>query len=669
MATFLAALTAVAQQGGPSPAARTMTASPETVKVLKQAEAMKATPAKAAPTYRQAGTMARASGDHGTAAAAFHQAAAAHLEVKQVQPALDALEDARTEERASGNKEAELGTLQTVARVSKESGDGTRASRALIQSVPLATTLRPKAEVARTWTQVMTLQVNQRPAAAVFAGKQALAVLAKNAATAKTPRERYQASAAAVPIYTKVSAVLLQATAASKATLPPQGVLEVQALLARKKQMEDAAWRGATDLGSDDLSPPLTDEEKAIADATEISPDQVLEIPGGADLHSRRVLLDVSGGLPFALDKLGAGTVAVLTLVDTDNLFLVLVTSEGSHVFQVAVRKADVARRVEAFRSVIQARRPDVTPEAQALYNVLVRPLEGQLQGVQTILWSLDGPLRYVPMAALWDGKDWLAKRFAQANFVLANLTRLSEAMAKRPWSAVSFGVSKGFDPLPPLPGVADELSRISQIPKSSKVSWNRYLDQGFTLAKFQETIDDKPRRVVHIASHFVFSPTRTPDQDCGAAGSFLLLGDGSRLTLCDFGKLPPQAVRKVELFTLSACQTELAAERMTDPLAGAEIEGLSGIVMRQGAAALITSLWVVADDSTPRLFEGFYGHFLKKREPKIKALAVAQRDMIDGQIAPQSCAIQPAADGRPSQGCWTHPFYWAPFVLTGNPL
>ena len=50
----------------------------------------------------------------------------------------------------------------------------------------------------------------------------------------------------------------------------------------------------------------------------------------------------------------------------------------------------------------------------QKLYDVLVKPIEGDLKGAEakTLLWWPSGTLRYVPMAALWDGKQYLAERF-----------------------------------------------------------------------------------------------------------------------------------------------------------------------------------------------------------------------------------------------------------------
>ena len=52
----------------------------------------------------------------------------------------------------------------------------------------------------------------------------------------------------------------------------------------------------------------------------------------------------------------------------------------------------------------------DPRPAARALHDALIRPMEKDLRGAgaKTILWHLDGPLRYVPMGALYAGDSAL---------------------------------------------------------------------------------------------------------------------------------------------------------------------------------------------------------------------------------------------------------------------
>ena len=92
----------------------------------------------------------------------------------------------------------------------------------------------------------------------------------------------------------------------------------------------------------------------------------------------------------------------------------------------------------------------------------------------------------------------------------------------------------------------------------------------------------------VHVATHFRFEPGNE-------AESFLLLGHGRQLTLGQIRDLPGAAFRGVEVMTLSACNTAMGDSRGN----GTEVEGFAVLAQREGAKAIIATLWMVADNST----------------------------------------------------------------------
>ena len=125
---------------------------------------------------------------------------------------------------------------------------------------------------------------------------------------------------------------------------------------------------------------------------------------------------------------------------------------------------------------------------------------------------------------------------------------------------------------------------------------------------------------------------------------SFLLLGDGQRLTL---GDMRTQNFRfdNVDLLTLSACDTGVGGGR---DITGKEIEGFGVIAQQQGAKGVLATLWPVADGSTAKLLSTMYQRRQSQGLSKIEALRQAQLAMM-------------------SQTKYAHPFYWAPFILLGN--
>ena len=167
-------------------------------------------------------------------------------------------------------------------------------------------------------------------------------------------------------------------------------------------------------------------------------------------------------------------------------------------------------------------------------------------------------------------------------------------------------------------------------------VTGEGYVDDMFTAARLQALLSGERRfGLLHLGTHFELRPGN-------ALRSSLLLGDGSRLTLDDIGRLDFSGL---ELVTLSACQTGMGGGTLDD---GREVEGLSAVVQRRGARRVIASLWSVEDVSTARLMERFYGSLVRS----------------GGDAA---LALHDAARALRGNAAYRHPYYWAGFFVTGD--
>jgi len=297
-----------------------------------------------------------------------------------------------------------------------------------------------------------------------------------------------------------------------------------------------------------------------------------------------------------------------------------------------------------------------------------VKPMEKDLEGaqVQTIMWSLDGALRYVPVAALYDGERFLVERFRSVVFTPASQSRLKDPVS-REWRGLGLGVSlahEGFQALPNVPSELHAIIRDRPNAPAGVLPGAVKLDGEFT----KEVLRAELRRrysIVHLASHFDFAPGTDKN-------SFLLLGDGGKLTLEEFRSMP-QVLQGVELLTLSACDTAVGGEGAD----GREVEGFAVLAQRQGAKAVVATLWAVADESTALLMREFYR--LRMSDPaltKAEALRQAQLGLLTGQIRGNSSAdrgakVNRGVEGRPfdqdPQRPYAHPYFWAPFLLMGN--
>lgn len=345
----------------------------------------------------------------------------------------------------------------------------------------------------------------------------------------------------------------------------------------------------------------------------------------------------------------GQRAVALYTLLGEEQYHLMLVTGDRLAVESVPVAGAELREKALAFwRLLSRSAEREPRPLAQELYELIFAPVEEAVrqEGAGTLLWALDGELRYIPMAALFDGRRYLAERFQNVIFTRAEGSRMTRPVSRR-WSGWGFGCSKEYR-------VGDTLfEALSDVEAELRGIFKRAEGGGGIIEGAVLLNEDFNRRtlaqalawrlpLVHIASHFNFAPG-------DEAGSFLLLGDGDTLTLSEM-KEQAEMFEGVELLTLSACQT---AAQQADS-AGREVDGFAELAQRLGAGAVLASLWAVADDSTAQLMTDFY----RKRElqgwSKAEALRQAQRSMIQGGDAAQASS-------------YSHPHYWAPFVLFGN--
>jgi CHAT domain-containing protein len=330
--------------------------------------------------------------------------------------------------------------------------------------------------------------------------------------------------------------------------------------------------------------------------------------------------------------------VALLQIYLTDEQVNFLLTTPGVQLARnVKIKTQDLNRQVAELNRLLRDPKADPLPAAQALYKLLLAPVEQDLQqaGAKTVMLSLDGVLRYLPFGVLHDGQRYALQRWNLPVYTSVVRERLREA-ANANWQAAGLGVTRKHGNFDPLPAVRTEMSSIIRTGATGVLPGEVHLDEAFTAQRLKD-VSQRRFPVVHVASHFQFSPGTE-------INSFLLLGDGTQLTL---GDIRTQNYRfdDVDLLTLSACDTGLGGGR---DQRGREIEGFGVIAQQQGAKAVLATLWKVADSSTATLMGDMYRRRLQGGLSKIEALRQAQMSM----------AAQPRT---------AHPFYWAPFVLMGN--
>lgn len=269
---------------------------------------------------------------------------------------------------------------------------------------------------------------------------------------------------------------------------------------------------------------------------------------------------------------------------------------------------------------------------AQKLHQWLLEPLVEDLYSnqIETLVFILDGSLRNIPIAALHNGQKYLIEEF---NVALTPGLQLlpPQSSTTEQTNVLAGAITEAHRGFPALPGVAHEIEEISAA-FPTKV----FLNENFTASNLQEEVNRNSFPIVHLATHGQFS---------SKVGETFLLGWEKPLQIQDFQILVreqlPQIRRPIELLVLSACQTAEGDDRAA--------LGLAGFAVRSGARSTLATLWSVNDQSTALVIAEFYHQLSQKKAiTKVRALREAQLNLLNDSE-------------------FSHPFYWAPFVLVGN--
>ncbi|MEM7770288.1 MAG: CHAT domain-containing protein [Cyanobacteria bacterium P01_A01_bin.37] len=269
---------------------------------------------------------------------------------------------------------------------------------------------------------------------------------------------------------------------------------------------------------------------------------------------------------------------------------------------------------------------------SKQVYDWLIRPLEPALHEhqMETLVFVLDGFLRNIPMAALYDGEQYLIERYGVALAPGLQLVAAS-TIGSGDMRVLTAGISEARLGFSALPGVEAEINEISQTFPS-----DTFLNEDFTTDNLETELANTTFPIVHLATHGQFSSD--PEQ------TFLLSWEdqihvGELETLVRTRHT--ESSRPVELLVLSACQTATGDKQAT--------LGLAGFAVRAGAQSTLATLWSVNDESTALFMIQFY-HLLSEKPTSSKSNLLREAQLLLLQ-----------------QDEYRHPFYWAPFVLVGN--
>ncbi|TYQ27329.1 tetratricopeptide repeat protein [Pseudanabaena sp. UWO311] len=340
--------------------------------------------------------------------------------------------------------------------------------------------------------------------------------------------------------------------------------------------------------------------------------------------------------VPDYLNQIPNGTVLLYPFILGDRLEIILFAPNKLPIRRTTkISKDQLETLIIDFRAgLLDAGSEDFREPSIQLYNLLIKPIETELAqlNTKTILYAPDGQLRYIPIAALYDGKQWLVEKYQISNLIAYTLSDFTPQPKSAPnILAGAFGGKAGDRKFgqTALPATVREVQAIANSFQNSVTLIEDQFSRQAIESKF------KNHNILHLATHAEFN-SGAPDN------SFIIFGNGDKIRL---NEITDWQIPNIDLIILSACQT--GAGKLGS---GVEILGFGYQVQKAVAKQAIASLWSVNDEGTQALMEAFYDELKKGDVSSTEALHRAQVAMIKSKK-------------------YNHPNYWSAFFAIGNGL
>jgi CHAT domain-containing protein len=327
-------------------------------------------------------------------------------------------------------------------------------------------------------------------------------------------------------------------------------------------------------------------------------------------------------------------------------------------VYTLPIKRKELVKQTEAFRQQLAGRDLGFRASAGKLYELLLKPAEGQLRGKTNLVIAPDNTLWDLPFQALLTGANRFliedaAISYAPSLTVLREMTKRRKNQATdAPATLLALGnplvgngtltraaLSLRDGKLDPLPAAEEEVKAVGRLygVSRSKV----YI--GAEAREDRVKSEAGNARILHFATHAMLN-------NASPMYSHLALAEGNTREdgLLEAWELM-QLNLHADLAVLSACET--ARGRIG---AGEGMIGLSWAMFIAGVPSIVVSQWKVESAGTRDLMVDFH-HAL------ISPAAT-------GRAKPTKTeALRQAALKLMKNPETNHPFYWAGFVLVGD--
>jgi CHAT domain-containing protein len=388
------------------------------------------------------------------------------------------------------------------------------------------------------------------------------------------------------------------------------------------------------------------DRTAARRELEEFDAEMGLRHPLGRGLRSSELSQKLDAIVPSA----GVAAIEYAVLPRSLLAFVVTRAADGRisvHAKRIGVTAPAIARRVAVLQRTIAARSLASEGQLAQLYDLLIAPLRLWTSGKKLLFVVPDGPLWQVPFQALGmpSGQPMIAETAVAYAPSFAALTAVHTHPREERRTLLAMGDAtigseatsriRSFNRDAGLGSLADAANEVRAIaaeygPRQSDV----YLHDAATETMLKASAGH--HRVIHLATHGI-ADSRWP------MFSALVLAPTEQ----DDGLLEAREVAGMkldaDLVVLSACNTAGGLIR-----SGEGVIGLSWAFLLAGCPTTVVSQWSAESKATSQLMIEFH------------------RRLLGGVTVPE--ALRQAQLSVMRDNRYRHPFYWAAFVVIGQP-
>jgi len=388
------------------------------------------------------------------------------------------------------------------------------------------------------------------------------------------------------------------------------------------------------------------------------------------ELKAQRGEVEIaSDTIESASDALLSPDVALLEFeVGEEQTYLFVVTGKGQAnsrelaAYKIPISSKELRQKAERFREQLAQRSLEFRPLARDLWKLLVEPAQAQLASRHTLIVVPDGPLWNLPFQALVsDSNRYLLEDYAISYVpsltVLRVMIRLQQKNRETTPATSSTLLAMGNpaigktvsdrlqlafrdEKLAPLPEAETEVKTLGKLYGTGE----SVVYVGAQAREDRFKAEAGKARILHLATHGFLN-------DSNPMYSHLVLSADEKGS--DDGLLETREIMdldlRADLAVLSACESGRGRVG-----AGEGLIGLSWAFFVAGTPTTVVSQWKVESQSTTELMTAF--HRARQAELRSESPFATARSL-------RRAELQLLRTSR-----YAHPFYWAPFVVVGNP-